>query len=179
MFSLDNLTSKARRHFWRRVAVAPVALCLVAGLHAVRVATYNQTPWKGGGFGMFSTVDGEASRFLRAYAVTPDGDLPIEIPERWQKRAWELRAAPTAEEATELAKKLAEMPWQYPDPLPAAPTHLVAIPAGKSPAGAIPVWEIRLECWRLGFDRSAVKLQSEKLLEVDSRQWNFTLQTIR
>ena len=115
MFSGLQLDAPARRHFLRRAAIAPLCLCLVAGLHAVRVATCNQTPWKGGGFGMFSTVDSEAARFVRAFAVTEQGELPLVIPVPLEKRVWELRAAPTAAEAQALANKLAELAWQRPD----------------------------------------------------------------
>jgi hypothetical protein len=136
------------------------------------VATNGQTPWKGGGFGMFSTVDSESARYLRVFAVTPDGDLPIVIPARWQKRAWELRAAPSSAAAKELALKLADLPWRIDADSPAGQARLVAILPDDPPADAAGVWKVRIECWRLAYDQRANKLHSHKLLEQSSRDWS-------
>jgi len=99
----------------RRVAIAPLCLCLVAGVHLYRVATANQTPWKGGGFGMFSTVDSETARYLRCYLVRDDGsELPLAIPAPLARRAAELRAAPSMEAARQLAQRLVRRSWTQP-----------------------------------------------------------------
>ena len=101
--------------FYRRIAIAPVCLCLVAGLHLYRVAVDGQTPWKGGGFGMFSTVDSESARYLRCYLVTSNGtDLPLAVPGALAKRAAELRAAPSPDAASQLAEKLGRRCWAQP-----------------------------------------------------------------
>ncbi len=107
--------SDCRRFLLRRAAIAPLCLCLVAGLHAVRVVAYGQTQWKGGGFGMFSTVDSEAARFVRAFAITDEGELPLAIPAHLDKTIAELRAAPTAAKAEAVARRLASIRWQRPD----------------------------------------------------------------
>lgn len=111
-----NLLSTAeRRHFLRRAALAPLCLCLVAAFHVIRVWTANQTPWKGGGFGMFSTVDDESARFLRCYLVTEDGELPLALPPAADQTVAELRAAPTQAGLDQLAEKLASQPWRWRD----------------------------------------------------------------
>lgn len=115
MLDLRKLSLNARRHFYRRVAIAPLCLCLVAALHLTRVVWSNQTPWKGGGFGMFSTVDSESARFLRAYLVTPDGDVPLPIPEALAKREGEVRAAPNQATLNEIAERLAGQRWRWRD----------------------------------------------------------------
>jgi len=109
----DN--SADRRLFWRRVAIAPVCLLLVAGWHLLRVWTVHQTPWKGGGFGMFSTVDSESARFLRCYLVTAEGRWPLPAPPALDKTVAELRAAPTAAGVQALAVRLAGQPWRWRD----------------------------------------------------------------
>ena len=91
---------------------APLCLCVVAGLHLFRVWTCDQTPWKGGGFGMFSTVDDESARFARCYLVTESGDLPLPIPPAANKLLAELRAAPTQHKLNELARRLAAQSWR-------------------------------------------------------------------
>ena len=48
------------------VACIPSALLCVAVLHhAYRASREGLTPWKGGGFGMFFTIDSQAERFVR------------------------------------------------------------------------------------------------------------------
>ena len=176
-----------RRFLLRRAAIAPICLCLVAGLHAVRVATCGQTQWKGGGFGMFSTVDSEASRFVRAFAETPQGELPLAIPSHLDKTVAELRAAPTQAQLDALAIRLADMHWRRPDeqllreaqqltgessslphlPLPAIglDRSLEANPSGESAEHAVAVSAIRVECWRLRLNASTSSLRGEKLRE--------------
>jgi hypothetical protein len=113
MLDLHTLSPAQRRHFFRRVAIAPLCLCLVAALHLTRVVWSNQTPWKGGGFGMFSTVDSESARFLRAYLVTSEGEIPLPIPEALAKREAEVRAAPNQAALDEIAGRLADQRWRW------------------------------------------------------------------
>lgn len=100
-----------RRLFYRRAALAPVCLLLVAALQAGRVAFCHQSAWKGGGFGMFSTVDTPQSRFLRIHLQTPQGRVPVEVPSRWKHLASELCTAPSASRIEELAERLAQETW--------------------------------------------------------------------
>jgi hypothetical protein len=111
----SHLSRLERRHFLRRAALAPLCLCLVAGLHLVRVWTCRQTPWKGGGFGMFSTVDDESARFVRCWLVTDNGDIPLPIPPAANKTVAELRAAPTQAGLENLARRLAQQNWRWRD----------------------------------------------------------------
>jgi hypothetical protein len=108
-----HLSPDDRRHFLRRAALAPLCLCLVAGLHCARVWTARQTPWKGGGFGMFSTIDSEANRFVRAYLITPAGELPLPLPAGLDKAAAEQRAAPSEAGLAEIARRLAAQDWRW------------------------------------------------------------------
>ena len=110
-FDSAPLRWKDRRAFYRRVAIAPICLCLVASLHVYRVRCCEQTPWKGGGFGMFSTVDQVGARYLRVYLLTDHGELPVAVPRRWQKQATELCAAPHASGLERLAAELADVRW--------------------------------------------------------------------
>ena len=107
----EKLRWKDRRAFYRRVAIAPICLCLVALFHVYRVRCCEQTPWKGGGFGMFSTVDQGTARYLRVYLLTDEGEIPVAVPPRWQKRAAELCAAPDRAGLKQLAWDLADVHW--------------------------------------------------------------------
>lgn len=97
--------------WWIRIHLAPLCLVLVAGVQGYRVATCGQTPWKGGGFGMFSTIDGKDARLLKAWIVTDAGRIPVGVPKRLEKRADEVRAAPSAAGLADLAERLAELSW--------------------------------------------------------------------
>ena len=167
-------SDSSHRFLLRRAAIAPLCLCLVAGLHAVRVLACGQTQWKGGGFGMFSTVDSETSRFVRAFAVTAQGELPLAIPSHLDKAVAELRAAPTQAKVESVARRLAATRWRRPDermlreaqrwlpeqrlsaslPLPERGLFrsLEASPASASADGALGIHAVRVECWRLGLD---------------------------
>lgn len=175
--------SDCRRFLLRRAAIAPLCLCLVAGLHAVRVVAYGQTQWKGGGFGMFSTVDSEAARFVRAFAITDEGELPLAIPAHLDKSIAELRAAPTAAKAEAVARRLASIRWQRPDErmvreaqrwtasattdvsLPQPPVGLFrsleAIPTDEPAEHALSIGRVRVECYRLRMDSQDSTLHSE------------------
>ena len=55
-----------------RYAVIPVVLLLVVAAIQINLAlTEDLTPWKGGGFGMFSTTDGNMFRTLRVFVSAP------------------------------------------------------------------------------------------------------------
>ncbi len=66
-----------RRDRWL-IAVVPVLLASVALTQMVVASTTELTPWRGAGFGMFSTMDGHDLRGVRIEVVTEDGDtLPF------------------------------------------------------------------------------------------------------
>lgn len=52
----------------------PALLVIVACLQLYRAQTQHLTPWKGGGFGMFSSADIPPWRTLRIYLDTGDGE---------------------------------------------------------------------------------------------------------
>lgn len=97
--------------WWIRIHLAPLCLLLVAGFQCYRVHTLGQTPWKGGGFGMFSTIDGKDARIIKVWLLTDRGRVPVTIPKWLEKRADECRAAPSAAGLDDLAARLAELAW--------------------------------------------------------------------
>jgi hypothetical protein len=55
------------------LAIIPASLLLViAGLQIFLAKSSYLTPWKGGGFGKFSTTDGNRFRSLRVFVSAPD-----------------------------------------------------------------------------------------------------------
>jgi hypothetical protein len=66
----------------RRLAIsAPTVLLLaVALVQMVLARTMDLSPWKGGGFGMFASVDGLPFRWVRLYVFAPDRSEEIAVP---------------------------------------------------------------------------------------------------
>jgi hypothetical protein len=62
------------------VVAMPAVLVAVALLQMVRVAVNDMTPWKGGGFGMFSTVDSLTNRVVRIDAEVGDVWIAFDRP---------------------------------------------------------------------------------------------------
>ena len=63
--STMNINKKSRAINWISVMGAPLVLILIACLQIYLTQTQELSRWKGGGFGMFSTLDSPSARFLR------------------------------------------------------------------------------------------------------------------
>jgi hypothetical protein len=86
----------------RRVLVA----CIPSALLCV-VALEGLTPWKGGGFGMFSTVDSQAERFVRLSVTTEGGEtFVVPIPAEYHRQVDRARLLPWAPATSALAADL-------------------------------------------------------------------------
>src|SRR5688500_5050957 len=100
-------SAEIRERFLR--SAAPAVLVLVAAVQAYNVRQYELTPWKGGGFGMFSTIDEPGRRIVRCYLVGDGGhETPLRIPPSLERLTWEVRAIPTSERVSRLASAVAE-----------------------------------------------------------------------
>jgi hypothetical protein len=64
-----------------------VLLVLVACGQLVLARTGNLTPWKGGGFGMFSTLDHGAFRRVAIVVDAPDRSETIDVPDSLEETA--------------------------------------------------------------------------------------------
>ena len=63
---------------WR--ALLPVTLLVVvAGVQVMLATTAGLSPWKGGGFGMFSTTDDGGRRYVRVFVTAPERSEEISI----------------------------------------------------------------------------------------------------
>src|SRR5438552_13657048 len=96
---------------WILRVAAPSLLVIVAAGQAYLARTAGLSPWKGGGFGMFSTVDTPSARFLRAYLLRGSEAIPVLIPRVLQPLAAEVRTLPRPRALTSLADKLAGGTW--------------------------------------------------------------------
>lgn len=90
------------------LARLPVALLVVVALHQIwLVSSAALTPWCGGGFGMFSTLDSRGARVLRAVALGDGWQEPLEIPAALEDAARRAAVLPSDARLEELARALA------------------------------------------------------------------------
>jgi hypothetical protein len=101
------------------VAVTQVTLARRAGL----------TPWKGGGFGMFSTTDDAARRRVRVFVTAPERSEEIAIVPSLEDAARRAAALPADYEFSRLAQRVAARERRY----------------------ARPVASVRIEAWRIDY----------------------------
>ena len=168
---------------WRRYA-APGLLILVATVQLTLVQTHHLTPWKGGGFGMFSTFDSPSARTLRLTLETTEGAAVVAIPKLHvpQKR---LRNMPDTRLLEDLAERTAALPWRVyaPEQIAAArrslpgeirrqvtrhpPDEPLAFPTDRPLRGVTgqspEVLGVRAEVWRWRYDAATHQLQAEVL----------------
>lgn len=91
--------------------LAPGVMLLVAATQFTLVRTHGLTPWKGGGFGMFSTSDGTAARTLRVVLETPEGNAVVMEPELGVLRLRVLNF-PTDGVLRDIAERAAAESWR-------------------------------------------------------------------
>jgi hypothetical protein len=81
------------------LALAPPALLvLVACVQIFLTRSTALTPWKGGGFGMFATNDGNPFRYVRLFVDAPDRSEELEIAPSLEDLAARAQALPGAAE---------------------------------------------------------------------------------
>ena len=120
--------------------LAPAALAVLAIAQVVLVHTTNLSPWKGGGFGMFSTNDHGAFRTVQVTAIADDGERRVRIPAELRRLHLRARDHPTHARLMRLALALED---QAPE------------------ASAL-----RIEVWRALFDPDDLRPSRQKLTEV-------------
>jgi hypothetical protein len=94
------------------VLCAPLILVIVAAAQLYNAHFRNLTPWEGGGFGMFSTVDSMGNRLLRCTLITDRGDFPIEIPPSMHDLRRQATSIPTPELLSDFARQLTQVTWE-------------------------------------------------------------------
>ena len=108
----------------------PVALLLaVACAQVTLTRTADLSPWKGGGFGMFSTTDDAGRRHVRVFVSAPE-------------RSEEIVIAPSLEDAAARAAVL---------PSDGQLTRLACLVVARERRNRRPVEEVRIEAWRIEY----------------------------
>jgi len=149
----------------RRWAV-PALLVVVAVAQICRVRGYDLTPWKGGGFGMFSSVDTLDARFVSFHVETSTDVVPVEPPSHMAKDILRVRAMPSQDGLNRIARRLAGHIWLKSDGQSKTPA-IVPLERGQGdplPDEVAPVKSVRVELWRQTFNAEKVRIEAKHLL---------------
>ena len=95
---------------WRRLAgYLPILLLALVALNQIRITrTTDLTPWKGGGFGMFSTLDRPRARQVRVHLVGGGRDIPFAIPADLNVLEESAKNLPSARNLLRLGREIAQ-----------------------------------------------------------------------
>lgn len=165
--------------------VAPALLCTVAGLQLVATADGELSPWKLGGFGMYSGVDSVRARWIRLLVVTPAGELPVPFEPLLKDRpalaheARNVRSLPRPGALAAVGQGLLAGPTVFADCTPArlrggarrVSGHFVRLlaPGSLRALGCrpLPVAGLRLELWRYRYRSPERLLRAQRLVAVE------------
>lgn len=143
---------------------APALLISVASAKLFDSSDKLKSPWKGGAFGMFSSIDYPPARMYRVSLVKGDRVTPVVLDGRFAEsmRVW--KNMPADENLKTAAELFASYTWAHPASIhetsltPDNPDRLIQLrPMGiDSPVikGFVPFDfdRARVEIWRYGFD---------------------------
>lgn len=101
----------SKRWQWLACVIAPAVLLVGVVVQRYNVEVHAQTPWAGGGFGMFSTVDVPGARMIRAYVLTEEGQALIMEPNLGAPTRL-VYTQPKADRVQRAAEYLAAQRWQ-------------------------------------------------------------------
>ena len=103
---------------WR--ARLPVTLLVaVAGVQVTLATTAGLSPWKGGGFGMFSTTDDGGRRYVRIFVTAPERSEEISIAPSLEDAARRAAVLPRDAQLSYLARHVVERERRYRRPVDA------------------------------------------------------------
>jgi hypothetical protein len=90
----------------RRLAVAlpTILLLTVASVQMILAGRAHLSPWKGGGFGMFASVDGLPFRWVRVYVSAPERSEELAVPPSLEDQAHRVVTWPRQRAMQDLAQ---------------------------------------------------------------------------
>jgi hypothetical protein len=137
--------SAGRERWW--AALPALLLTTVATLQIVLTHVTLLSPWKGGGFGMFSTLDGRPFRHARMFVSAPE-------------RSEELAVPPSLEELVARTEML---------PGDAQLERLSRAVVARERRHGRPVQDVRIEVWRVEFAKGSLMPRDRLLRRHDFR----------
>jgi hypothetical protein len=119
----------------------------VASVQLILTRTASLSPWKGGGFGMFSTTDDAGSRFVRVFATAPDRSEEIEIAPSLEDAAARAAVLPTDAQLRRLARQVVARERRH----------------------ERPVESLRIEAWRVEYAPGTLAATTQLIRTFDYR----------
>ena len=158
------------------LVLAPCLLCAVAMFQIAHVRFSRLTPWKGGGFGMFSTVDSAGARFVKIYLETATGQIATSLDAPEPELLRKIEAVPASADVQRLAAGLSAATWVDVDQVSGQPQRrratnprrLRPVSRGEpEPDSSVRVncRTVRVEVWKYRFVPADDQLQAEKIIE--------------
>ena len=123
----------ARDRWW--AAVPAVLLTVVATAQIVLAHTTMLSPWKGGGFGMFATLDGRPFRYARMFVRAPERSEELGVPPSLEELVAAVEILPGNAQLDRLARAV------------------VARERSRGRAAD----EVRIEVWRVEFSAGSLR----------------------
>lgn len=113
-----NRAGPGGRQQWR--TILPVALLVaVAAAQVILTRTSGLSPWKGGGFGMFSTTDDAGRRRVRVFVTAAERSEEIAIAPSLEDAAARTAVLPSDRLLTRLARRVVERERRHGRPVEA------------------------------------------------------------
>jgi hypothetical protein len=153
-------------------------LLAVAVHHHYQVSSAGLTRWKGGGFGMFATVDSMGTRFIRLEVVTDEGERLAALPPIRELRALDrARYLPQDPSIVATVADLARQRWIRLEEtistgvIVGRPRHAVRLATERDPPGGprVAVRRVRLELFTLAYVPGTRRLEAQRLRLVEAR----------
>ena len=85
-------------------ALPAVVLAVVAATQIVLTEVQMLSPWKGGGFGMFSTLDARPFRYVRMFVRAPERSEELAVPASLEELAASAEILPSDPQLERLAR---------------------------------------------------------------------------
>lgn len=141
------------------LALVPALAFVIALWQQVRVRIADQTPWKGGGYGMFATNDSGSNRFARVYLQAGGVSYAADLPEKAVNAQEEFLAAPKPAAMDAFADKLRPLYWLKKNEL--SVQGMKQIPAPYKPMVISPE-ALLIEYWKVAYNPQSGSLSANK-----------------
>ena len=148
--------------------IVPAMLAAVATLQLGAARLSGLSAWKGGGFGMFSTVDAPSSRFLRVSVITAAGPARVPVPRELSRLATDARTWPSKPRLVALGTAMARGRWTPFGVTPSLPPGPLRMQSGRElPLPAVPIEGVAVELWKTDFESPHCRLVARLVQRVD------------
>lgn len=115
-------------------AVPAALLVVIASSQMVLAHTAMLSPWKGGGFGMFASLDARPFRYVRIYVQAPERSEELAVPPSLEELAASVEVLPGDHQLERLARGV----------------------VAREHRRQRPVVDVRLDVWQVEFARESL-----------------------